>query len=112
MLQSGIVQFARWALPEDALQFAVPNGGLRSKRTAQILAGQGVKAGIPDLFLMHDARALGIEVKIRNTYPSMVQKQMHHRLLRCGIDTVIVRSLDEWIAAVESFGVRLIARLR
>lgn len=109
-LQRSIVQFARWALPNNALQFAVPNGGLRSKRVAAQLAAEGVKAGVPDLFVMHACGALGIEVKIKNTYPSAVQKQMHQKLALCGIDTVIVRSLDEWIAAVEAFGVHLLAR--
>ena len=31
--------------------FAIPNGGLRSKRTAAMLKAEGVKAGVPDLFI-------------------------------------------------------------
>ena len=31
--------------------FAIPNGGLRSKRTAARLKAEGVKAGVPDIFL-------------------------------------------------------------
>lgn len=38
------------ALPEFAL-FAVPNGGLRSPRTAARLKAEGVRAGVPDLVL-------------------------------------------------------------
>lgn len=109
-LQRSIVQYARWALPTTALMFHVPNGEKRSKKTGGILAGLGVRAGIPDLILFHDSQALCIEVKVKNTYPSMVQKQMHLKLLRCGIDTAVVRSLDEFIDAVEQFGVRLHAR--
>lgn len=31
--------------------FAIPNGGMRHKRTAAMLKAEGVRAGVPDLFL-------------------------------------------------------------
>lgn len=31
--------------------FAIPNGGLRHKRTAAMLKAEGVRAGVPDLFV-------------------------------------------------------------
>lgn len=31
--------------------FAIPNGGLRSKKTAARLKAEGVKSGVPDIFL-------------------------------------------------------------
>ncbi len=31
--------------------FAIPNGGMRCKRTAAMLKAEGVKAGVPDLFI-------------------------------------------------------------
>lgn len=37
--------------PEAALAFAIPNGGLRHKATAGRLRAEGVKAGIPDIFV-------------------------------------------------------------
>ena len=109
-LQRSIVDYARWALPQNALLFAVPNGGKRHKREAQRLVGLGVRAGIPDLILWHDSHTLGIEVKLRNTYLSPHQRQMHDRMKVCGVPAVVVRSLDEFIATVQSFGVRLRAR--
>ena len=47
----------RWALlsrgriPELDLLFHIPNGGSRHPREAANLKRQGVKAGVPDLFL-------------------------------------------------------------
>ena len=47
----------RWAslvslrLPELRLLFAVPNGGHRHRAVAARLKDEGVKAGVPDLFL-------------------------------------------------------------
>ena len=37
--------------PQLEWAFAVPNGGLRDKRTANKLKATGVKSGVPDIFL-------------------------------------------------------------
>jgi hypothetical protein len=37
--------------PELTLMFAIPNGGLRNMATAARLKAEGVKAGVPDIFL-------------------------------------------------------------
>lgn len=37
--------------PELRLLFHVPNGGLRNKATAVRLVAEGVRSGVPDLFL-------------------------------------------------------------
>lgn len=37
--------------PELKLLFAVPNGGLRNKMVARKLKAEGVKSGVPDIFL-------------------------------------------------------------
>jgi hypothetical protein len=37
--------------PELSLLFAVPNGGKRSKVTAALLKAEGVKSGVPDVWL-------------------------------------------------------------
>jgi hypothetical protein len=56
------------------------------------------------------AAVLGIEVKLRGTYLTPVQKQVHAKLGRCRIDAVVVRSLDEFVAELEAFGVPLRVR--
>lgn len=42
-----------WAehLPELKLMHAIPNGGKRDIRTAAMLKAEGVKPGVPDIFL-------------------------------------------------------------
>jgi hypothetical protein len=37
--------------PELRLMFAIPNGGSRDKREAANLKAEGVKSGVPDVFL-------------------------------------------------------------
>ncbi len=53
------VQLFTWAdvmveeydISELALMFAIPNGGHRHKRVAQKLRAEGLKPGVPDVFL-------------------------------------------------------------
>ena len=40
-----------WKYPELALMFHIPNGGKRSKSEAGRFRAEGVKAGVPDIFL-------------------------------------------------------------
>lgn len=52
--------------PELNGMFAIPNGGLRNKITANRLKAEGVKSGVPDIFLpvaRHGCHGLFIEMK-------------------------------------------------
>lgn len=44
-------QMQSWRWPELQLLFHIPNGGARSKAEAGRFKAEGVKAGVPDLFL-------------------------------------------------------------
>lgn len=44
-------QLAQGRWPELSLLHAIPNGGQRSPRTAGMLKAEGVKPGVPDIFL-------------------------------------------------------------
>lgn len=67
--QQAVMKWARWNVakyPELALLHAIPNGGMRSKKTAGILKAEGVLAGVPDLHLpvaRHGYHSLYIEMK-------------------------------------------------
>jgi hypothetical protein len=53
-------------LPQIDLMFAIPNGGERNKAVASRLKAEGVKPGVPDIFLpvaRHGAAGLFIELK-------------------------------------------------
>ena len=45
-------QLCKWLTAKGVCYFAVPNGGLRLKRTGLQLKKQGVKAGVPDLLII------------------------------------------------------------
>lgn len=54
--------------PQGQLAFAIPNGGLRDKITAAKLQAEGVKSGVPDVFLPVSTRCITAESGIPGTY--------------------------------------------
>lgn len=76
--------------PEMGLLFHIPNGGARSKATAGKLKAEGVKTGVPDLFLpvaREGFHGLFIEMKIKPNKTTPNQ--------------------DKWIAALKEQGYRV-----
>jgi hypothetical protein len=72
-----------YAMPELALMFAIPNGGLRSKATAGKLKAEGVKAGVPDICLPvanGKYHGLFIELKAGRNKPTQLQVAWHVNL--------------------------------
>lgn len=47
----GLVEFWKGRFSDLSALFAIPNGGFRHKATAAALQRQGVRAGVPDMFL-------------------------------------------------------------
>lgn len=103
----------------DALWFAVPNGGQRSRIEAAIMAGLGVKPGIGDLCLIWqrheygdggfiDVSAVGfIELKALGGKPRLRAEQaaFARDCGRYGIRYGIAQSLDEVDALLAAWGV-------
>jgi hypothetical protein len=94
-LHRSTVQFLRWALPDDATFYHVPNGGLRSRKVAQRLSGLGVVAGVPDLAIVHRGKALFIELKAKHGTVSAAQREMIRKLTYCGAPVMLCRSVPE-----------------
>lgn len=84
---------------ELALLFHIPNGGARSARTGAMLKRQGVKAGVPDLFLpvaRHGWHGLFIEMKRKKQWhTSPEQKWWQERLAAAGYMVVVCWGADE-----------------
>jgi hypothetical protein len=109
--QAELVKVLALALPKDAVFFAVPNGGARSRTEAAILIGQGVKPGVPDLMFLHDRRAFGLELKAPKGTArgriSPAQTAMHEQFAAAGVPVAIARSIDEAVEALTGFGIPL-----
>ena len=103
-LQRSIVDLLR-KVPVRALWFHVPNGGLRNKRTAARLRGLGVRRGVPDLvFVGFDGVARFMELKAAKGVLTDEQKAWRDACSTMNVSFVVVRTLDEAVAALSAWG--------
>lgn len=102
------VAFVAWARasvgtrPALSLLFAIPNGGHRRISVAKGMKAEGVRAGVPDLFLpapVSPYSGLFLEMKVPGSYPSKTQKEWHRRLSEAGYAVAIVYGVDGAIEA-------------
>lgn len=107
--QAAVIQWAGYAqntMPELRLLYAIPNGGLRDKRTAAILAAEGVKAGVPDLCLPVPRglyHGLYVEMKVKPNKPSDEQWGWMSDLEQMGYSAIVCYSADEAILKITKY---------
>ena len=96
-----------FGLPEFAL-FAIPNGGHRHMLTAVRLKAEGVRAGIPDLFLATPSKdgllkGLFLEMKADKGRESEAQIEVREFLNEVGYWSVVCYGADEAIDCIKSY---------
>lgn len=104
-LQRAIMKWANLAAKTDPrleTLYAIPNGAHVTTINRMRLVSEGLKKGMPDLCLPVRSRDgqysnLFLEVKVKNSKPTEVQKECHKLLEAHGNRVVVVRSLDEAI---------------
>ncbi len=92
--------------PELALLFAVPNAGKRSIRLAAYMKAEGLKAGVPDLWLpvaRHGYHGLVIEMKWGDNIATKEQEWWLDRLAEQGYLATICFSAGEAIETIEKY---------
>ena len=115
-IQSALFTWAQLQIaqhPELGLMFAIPNGGKREKRqdkkgrwfspTAQKLKKEGVKPGIPDIFLpcaRGGSYGLFIEMKAPDGKVSLEQTGIHKLLREEGYAVIVCFSLESAITLI------------
>lgn len=88
------------------LLFAVPNGGLRTKKTALILKEEGVTSGVSDLVLFLPRKgfhALCIEMKTSKGRASDDQNEWAKEVMENGYKYIIVRFVDQFIDEINNY---------
>lgn len=100
-----------YGLPEFAL-FAVPNGGARHPAVGRKMKAEGVRAGVPDLFLASVrywtgghalCGGLWIEMKRRPNKPSAEQEAVILYLRQRGYHVCVCYSAEEAIKAISAY---------
>jgi hypothetical protein len=100
VLQRSVHQYLSWALPPDAVHFAIPNGLMRSQKARARAVGEGIVAGVPDIAIVHRGRALFVELKSGRGVMSPAQRSMAQKLIYCGAAVCCCRSVPEVEAAL------------
>ncbi len=89
------------------LLFAIPNGGARTAVTGALLKAEGVRKGIPDVFLALPCgghAGLWIEMKRQaGSHPSPTQTAMLASLRNAGYAARVCRGFDEAKAVIERY---------
>lgn len=92
--------------PELGMLHAIPNGGLRSARTAARLKKEGVKPGVPDMFLPVPRgkwHGLYIELKASKGKVSENQKAWINALHALGYYTSVCFGADAAINRIQEY---------
>jgi hypothetical protein len=107
--QVAFVEWARLWLPEElrGLLFAIPNGGMRHKKTAADLKAEGCVRGVPDLlFAWPRLGKHGLFIEMKRTKSgnlSKEQKEMIERLNKAGYAVVVAKGCQEAQDAVRRY---------
>lgn len=124
-LQRAIVQHLRLRLEPPWMFWATINQkGTRKSWEQAMLKAMGVRAGVPDLFVLGPDRVLvGLEVKAppvklkdgstSKARPPLSDAQLDamRALEACGVPTIIVRDVDDAIAALSTLGATFRGRM-
>lgn len=104
LFQWAAIQQRCW--PELELLFAIPNGGHRVKGVAVKLQREGVRAGVPDIFLpvaRGDWHGLFIEMKAEKGKVTEKQEEWHERLKAAGYLVLVCYGWEAARKAIESY---------
>jgi len=106
--QRAIVQALRFTLPRDAIVHHAANeiaaGDRRGQISQSILVGMGVHAGFADLIVICGGRVLFLEVKSQTGRLRKSQEVFRDTVCAQGFSWVLVRSVDDALAALADHG--------
>ena len=89
---------------DEKLLFAIPNGGKRNVITARVMKSEGVRAGVPDLFLALPRGGYhGLFIEMKKEKGGVVsdeQKEYIKILRENGYDAGVCHGYKEALAAV------------
>lgn len=94
-------------IADPRLLMAIPNGGARNIVTATRLKAEGVRRGVPDLFLAHPTRwCAGLWIEMKAGKAGRVreeQKVMLSLLHSARYGVAVCRSFEEAVATIQDY---------
>lgn len=107
ILQRQCVQWLELACPpppEGPTWTAVNPVPAKSMIVAKLSKALGMRAGWPDLILVHRGRAICIELKAKGGGRSRAQRELHEALTLAGAVVATISSFDDFVAFVTTLG--------
>lgn len=104
-IHRAVVNHLAWRALPDVFFFHPANGGRRSKIEAAIFKGLGVKAGVPDLIIIHRSLIFGLEIKSACGRLGTSQRNCLDAMADAGAHVAVVHGLDEALTTLEFWGV-------
>jgi hypothetical protein len=95
--------FAIRATPNSML-WHTPNGGYRSKAESRVMAGLGIKRGLPDLFGLRAGGLIAIELKSPTGRLSKHQRETIAQLTAACCLVRVIDNIDDAVAWLEKLG--------
>jgi hypothetical protein len=103
-IQRTVLQHLKIRAPRDCFFFHPANGGQRSPVEAAILNGLGVRAGVPDLIIIHAGEVFGLELKAEGGgKPTELQLEAQEAMRRAGAKVATATGLDAALKQLESW---------
>jgi VRR-NUC domain len=103
-IQRAILQHLALRAVRNSFWFHVPNGGWRSPVEARVFKGLGVKAGVPDLILIANAKAYALELKTEGGRLTPIQRTVHVLLAAAGAEVATAYGLDQALEQLGQWG--------
>jgi hypothetical protein len=83
--------------------FHPANGGYRRPVEAKILKGMGLRAGVPDVILIHEGRCYAMEIKAPGGRATAAQLEALAEMEAAGAFTCVAEGLDRALAVLEQW---------
>jgi hypothetical protein len=102
-LQRAVIEHLQVRGAPGIFWWHTPNGGYRRPREAKIFKSLGVKAGIPDLMIIHEGRIYGLELKAEGGRATPKQLAAVEAIRNAGGFACIAEGLDRALACLEAW---------
>lgn len=104
-LQMAVVQHLRLGCKPGIFWFSVPNEGKRAPRTANRLKAMGMVPGVPDIVIIINGIAHGLELKAKGGHQSTAQRDVEAAWTAAGGFYACTTGIDETLATLVRWGV-------
>jgi hypothetical protein len=82
-----------------------PNEGKRGWVNAAALKAMGMTAGVPDLLILKAGQLYALELKAPGGRLTPSQRGIALRMMECGAEFAVARSIDEALVTLECWGI-------